>query len=248
MNEAELQQMERLEEDHWWFIGKRLLLHALLFEWHPAGRILDLGCGMGAILREFQASAACFGTDISPYALRVCRSKGVAAVVQADLLAPPFCAGSFDLVVAIDVIEHLDDDVAFLRAAHELLAPGGRLVIVAPAFQLLWSQHDVAFQHRRRYTARSLRAAMERAELDVERVSYLHTLVFPVALVWRLASYRLGIGRFAPKTDFWPVPAWLNRLLAGAYRIEAWLLERFDLPVGVSVACIARSHSRVTSR
>jgi SAM-dependent methyltransferase len=241
VNEAEFQLMERLEDGHWWFVGKRLLLHALFGDREPRGRILDLGCGLGGVLRDFELSAACFGTDRSAYALRVCRSKGAAAFARADLLSPPFRAGSFDTVVALDVIEHLADDVAFLRVARALLAPGARLIVAAPAFDLLWSQHDVTFQHHRRYTAQSLRAAVEAAGLAPERITYLHALVFPVALIWRLASYRLGLGRFAPSTDFWPVPGWLNRILAGAYRLEAWLLRRFNLPVGVSVACVARS-------
>ncbi len=240
MNEAEFQLMERLEDGHWWFVGKRLLLHTLFGDRAPGGRILDLGCGLGGVLRDFEASAACFGTDRSAYALRVCREKGRASFVRADLLATPFRSGSFDTVVALDVIEHLTDDVAFLRAAGALLAPGGRLIVAAPAFQLLWSQHDVTFQHHRRYTARNLRAVVESAGLEPERITYLHALVFPVAFVWRIASHRLGLGRFAPSTDFWPVPGWLNRILAGTYRFEAWLLQRFDLPVGVSVACVAR--------
>jgi len=240
VNEAEFRLMERLEDGHWWFVGKRLLLHALMGSREPRGRILDLGCGLGGVLRDFEPGAACFGTDRSAYALRVCRNKGRAAFVRADLLSPPFRAGSFDTVVALDVIEHLEDDVAFLRAAAALLTPGARLVVAAPAFDLLWSQHDVTFQHHRRYTARSLRAAIEAAGLEAERITYLHALVFPVALIWRLASYRLGLGRFAPKTDFWAVPGWLNGLLATAYQFEACLLRRVDLPVGVSVACVAR--------
>ena len=240
MNEAEFRLMERIEDDHWWFVGKRMLLHALLGDREPRGRFLDLGCGLGAVLRDFRGAARCVGTDRSAYALRVCRDKSGAAVARADLLAPPFRAGSFDTIVALDVIEHLDDDVRFVRGAAELLAPGARLVVAAPAFQLLWSQHDETFQHRRRYTGAQLRGVVAAAGLDPVRVTYLHGAIFPVALAWRLVSYRLGAGRFAPKTDFWPVPRWLNALLARLYRIEARWLRRADLPFGVSVACVAQ--------
>jgi 2-polyprenyl-3-methyl-5-hydroxy-6-metoxy-1,4-benzoquinol methylase len=239
MNDAEFQLYESFEDDQWWFVGKRRLVRALLGE-APRGRILDLGCGMGGVLRDFEAGARCFGADRSRYALRVCRSKGATALALADMLAPPFRSDAFDHVLALDVIEHLPDDVAFLRRAGELLAPGGRLLVAVPAFPLLWSQHDVTFQHFRRYTATTLRAAVVAAGLVPERTTYLHAFVFPIAAVWRVASYRLGLGRFAPKSDFWPMPAWLNAFLASLYRAEAWWVARGDLPFGVSVACIAR--------
>jgi len=240
MNQAEFELMERLEDGHFWFVGKRLLLRALLGGRSSGGRLLDLGCGLGGVLADFEAELRCFGTDRSPFALRLSRRRTNAALARADVTAPPFRSGSFDTVVALDVIEHLPDDVAFLRRAGELLAPGARLVIAAPAFPLLWSQHDVAFQHHRRYTAATLRSAVVAAGLRPERVTYLHALIFPVALAWRLASRRLGLGRFAPKTDFWPLPGWLNRAVASLYPLEAWWLRRGDLPFGTSVACIAR--------
>lgn len=239
MNDAEFQLYEGFEDDQWWFVGKRLLVRALLGAADPSGRVLDLGCGMGGVLRELGRAATCFGTDRSAYALRVCRDKGAARLARADLTAPPFRAGAFDTVLALDVIEHLDDDVAFLREAGALLAPGARLVIVVPAFPLLWSQHDETFQHRRRYTTHTLEAAVRAAGLSPQRITYLHALIFPVALVWRVASRTLGLGRVAPKHDFWPIPRWLNRLLARAYAIEARWVARFDLPFGVSAACVA---------
>jgi SAM-dependent methyltransferase len=240
MNEAELQLMERLEDGHWWFVGKRLLLRSLLSGGAAGKRLLDLGCGLGGVLHAYEGCAACFGVDRSPTALHLSRRRTRAALVRGDVAAPPFRAGAFDTIVALDVIEHLEDDAACLRAAGALLAPGGRLVVAAPALGLLWSQHDETFGHLRRYTARSLRRAVEAAGLVPERVTYLHAGVFPVALVWRLLSYRLGLGRLAPRTDFWPLPGWLNRLLGALYRLEAAWLRHADLPIGVSVACVAR--------
>lgn len=240
MNDAEFRLYEGFEDDQWWFVGKRLLVRALLGGDPPRGRLLDLGCGMGGLLREFEGSAASFGTDRSTYALAVCRKKGATGLARADLLAPPFRDGTFDTLLALDVIEHLDDDVEFLRRASHLLAPEGRFVIVVPAFMMLWSQHDETFQHRRRYRAADLEAAVRAAGLEPLRTSYLHTAIFPVALTWRVASRRLGLGRVAPKHDFWPIPGWLNRLIAAVYRLEAFWLARADLPFGVSVGCVAR--------
>jgi len=114
------------------------------------------------------------------------------------------------------------------------------MIIAVPAFQALWSQHDETFEHRRRYTGKQLEAVARAAGLEPERTTYTNTIVFPAAAVWRLFSYRLGLGRFAPKHDFWAIPRWLNSLLIRAYRLEAWLLRRVDLPFGVSVVCVAR--------
>jgi SAM-dependent methyltransferase len=243
MNDAEFQLYEAFEDDQWWFVGKRRLVRALLADLPPGGRLLDLGCGMGGLLRELGDAASCYGADRSAYALQVCRAKGASRLARADLCAQPFRAGAFDTVLALDVIEHLDDDVGFLRDAATLLAPGGRFLIAVPALQLLWSRHDETFQHRRRYDAGQLTAAVRAAGLEPVRVTYLHALVFPVALAWRVASCRLGLGRAAPKHDFWPLPRWLNALLGSAYRLEAAWVRRFGLPFGVSVACVARRAS-----
>ena len=243
MNDADFRLLDAIEEDHWWFVGKRLILRAVLDRQPAGGRMLDLGCGTGGVLRDWGDRNRCFGVDRSRLALKMCARRGLDWLACGDLERIPLRARSFDRVLILDVIEHLDDDVGFLRNAAELCDPEGRLVISVPAFQLLWSQHDEAFQHRRRYSARQLRAAIEQAGLVVERTTYTNMLVFPVAAVWRILSYRFGLGRFAPQNDFWPVPRWLNGLLTLQYRFEARLLRHLDLPFGVSVLCIARRKS-----
>lgn len=240
MKEAEFRLLERIEEDHWWFVGKRLILRALL-DGQPVGaRLLDLGCGTGGILRDWTDRGACVGMDGSPLALRICKRRGFSVLARGDLERLPFRDGAFDTIVLMDVLEHLDDDRGLLRGAARLCAPGGRVVVSVPAFQLLWSRHDETFGHRRRYRARQLEAIFDAAGLERERTTYTNFLVFPVALVWRVLSRVLRLGRSGPGHDFWPVPGWLNALLVRAYRLEAWWLARADLPVGVSVVCIGR--------
>lgn len=241
MDAQEFVLLDEIEDDHWWFVGKRLLLRSLLERHAPCGRLLDLGCGTGGVLREVAPDRPCMGVDGSMDGLRVCRRKGFERLVCARLDRMPFAPGDFDAVLALDVIEHLDDDVGFLREAKRLCAPGAAFVVAVPAFQQLWSQHDETFQHRRRYSASQLRETLRAAGLEVERVTYTNSFLFPIAAVWRILSYRLGLGRFAPKHDFWPLPRALNALLVAIYRCEAWLLRRVDLPAGVSVVAVARS-------
>jgi SAM-dependent methyltransferase len=241
MDDAEFELLEKIDDRHWWFLGKRALLHALVPDGSAGRRVLDLGCGTGGLLRDDPLAGVCFGVDRSARALSVCRRRGHRLLARADLAAVPFGAAAFDTVLALDVIEHLDDDVALLAQCRELVGLEGRVVVAVPAFRLLWSQHDVTYRHRRRYTARELARVVRRAGLRCERLTYTNFFVFPVAAVWRLLSWRAGLGRFAPRTDFWPVPGWLNALLTAVYRAEAWLLRRgVDLPFGVSVVCIAR--------
>ena len=240
MNEREFEILESIDERHWWFVGKRHLLRALLDPLEPPRRIVDLGCGSGGVLRDWIGSALGIGVDRSPTALRICASRGLAHLVRADLERPPLAPERFDTVLALDVIEHLDDDVGFLRRSGTLCAKGGRLIVAVPAFPFLWSRHDETFEHRRRYTAGSLERVVRSAGLEPVRITYTNALLFPVAALWRVLISRLAGGRLAPRSDFVSLPRPLNALLAALYRAEAWLLRRWDLPVGLSVVCIAR--------
>ncbi len=241
MDEVEFELLGRIDERHWWFVGKRRLLQALLGLGGGGRRLLDLGCGAGGILRSLPGTTRCFGLDRSEIALRVCRDKGLERVARGDLAAPPFAPHSFDTVLILDVIEHVDDEQPLLEGARRLCAPGGRVVVAVPAFQQLWSKQDETLRHRRRYSSAQLCRVVRAAGLVPERTTYTNFLIFPVAALWRIGTSRLGLARFAPRTDFWPVPRWLNALLAALYRAEAFLVSRFRLPFGVSVVCIARN-------
>jgi len=240
MHPEEFRQMEAIEESHWWFAGKRLLLDALLARaGMTSGRFLDVGCGTGGILQSLAGRAEVVGVDSEELALRFCRRKGLAAVVRGSALALPFAAGSFDACVMMDVLEHVDEEAALLAELRRVLRPGGVALISVPAFQALWSQHDETFEHRRRYRRAELVARVGAAGLGVEWSSYTNFFVFPPALAWRTLRRWTGI---APgmRTDFVAAPPWLNRLLVGMYGIEGRALRRSALPFGVSVACVGR--------
>jgi len=232
--------MQAMEESHFWFTGKRLLLHALLDRAGGArGRILDVGCGTGGILLSLAHDAAVVSVDYEELALRFCQEKGLRAVVQGSALALPFAAGSFDGCVMFDVLEHVDDERALLAELRRVLRPGGRAVISVPAFQMLWSRHDETFQHRRRYRRGQLLARVRESGLAPEWCSYTNFFIFPPALLWRILRRWTGIAP-ALRTDFVVPPAPINRALVALYGCEARLLRHVRLPFGVSVACVAR--------
>jgi SAM-dependent methyltransferase len=222
-----------------------MILRTLLEGRTADALLLDLGCGTGGMLGDMTAHdrSRCVGMDRSLVALKICRGKGFSALLRGDGAALPFRRDAFGAVLLLDVLEHLQDDVACLERVRDVCAPGGLVVIAVPAFQMLWSQHDVTFEHVRRYTAKQLVTVVRAAGLVPERVTYTNTLLFPLAAAWRLASARLPLGRHAPKHDFVALPRPLNRLLVWIYRLEARLLSRFDLPIGLSIVCLARRPS-----
>ena len=237
MRDVAIDEMARLEDTHWWFVGKRILVESAL-ESVPGGRALDVGCGTGGVLASLRARWRIVGTDLSRAALTHSRRRGLDALVSAAAERLPFRRGSFMLVSALDVIEHADDDRAVLAEMRGVLADGGTLLVSVPAFPALWSAHDVALGHRRRYTPRALRAAIEDAGFSVVRMTYTNTAIFPAAAAVRLLGRVRR--RSASAVDRFSLPRPLNRLMIGLYRLEARVMRHVRLPVGVSLLCVAR--------
>ena len=149
----------------------------------------------------------------------------------------PFAPESFDLVAMLDVLEHIDDDTAGLRALGRTLKRDGQVLVTVPALPFLWSRHDEIHHHKRRYRKRGLIATAEAAGLEVVSVSYFNTLLFPVAAAMRLAR---GLLRRPGGADDAMPPALLNRVLRAVFAVERYLLGRFPLPIGLSLVLLAR--------
>jgi SAM-dependent methyltransferase len=241
MDDAEIDEMAGLEDHHWWFVGKRLLVASLLGERlaRPDLRVLDVGCGTGGILASMRAGTATVGVDRSALALHYSRRRGVRHVAVADMDRLPFAPGAFDLILMLDVLEHFSDEAAVLDGARALLRPGGTLFVSVPAFQALFSEHDVTLQHFRRYSVPHLRRVLEANGFAVRRLTYTNVAALPAAALMRGLLPRLGLRR-GHGTDFREHAAWVNRSLVGAYRLEAAALRVLPrLPAGLSVAAIA---------
>jgi SAM-dependent methyltransferase len=231
-----------IEERHWWFRSRRAVVRSLLTRAGVADspRILDAGCGTGANLVEYRRLGEATGVDAFREAIEFCRERGLDDVHEAPVEELPFEPGSFDLLFATDVIEHLDDDVLALRELRRVAADGARLVLTVPAYQWLWSGHDVSVHHRRRYTAELLRERVEAAGWRPAVETYFFATALPAVALVRTVRRRFSNGD--GKSDLSMPPAPVNRLLELPTLAEAKAIERgARLPAGVSVGmvCVA---------
>ncbi|MBO9545772.1 class I SAM-dependent methyltransferase [Caulobacter sp.] len=231
--------IRELETDHWWFVGRRTILRRLLGRiGAPTGaKILEVGCGAGGnvpLLREFGAVAALEPDDES----RAYASERLNLAIDTGLLPDglPYAPESFDLVCAFDVVEHVDDDAASVKALAGLIKPGGAMLTTVPAYQWMWSHHDVLHHHKRRYLLPQYRALFDQAGLTVETATYFNTLLFPLAAAQRTVKKLVGDN----SADDTMPPGWLNKALAKVFSLEAPLAAGGGLPFGLSIAVIAR--------
>ena len=236
--------MYEAEDTYWWFVARRDLVRRLLTRYLPRAasrRIADVGCGTGATLTLLQPFGRTVGMDIAPEAVGFCRVRGHQDLVQGAATQLPFADASFDAITALDILEHLDDDAAAVRELARILRPGGLLVFTAPAYQWLWSEHDEALSHRRRYVAAELRRLLQEQGLEVVKVSYCIALLLGPIYLFRLLHRLLGLERKGePKTALYQLPGPLNGLLVGILYLENRWIARFNLPFGVSLAGVAR--------
>ncbi len=242
-----------LEESHWWFVGKNRILRHLIKHYGqgapaPAGargRALDVGCGAGGMLALLQLDYDAVGMDMSPIARVYCEKRGLRAVDGMLPDALPFEPGTFDVVVASEVLEHVDDDRGSAAALCRLLRPGGLLVCTSPAHQWLWSSHDDVNQHKRRYTLGGFESIFEGLPLKRELTSYSMCAMFPLLAVLRLAGRALGVSLGAGQSSSAEVsirtpPALVNRTLCALFASERWVLPRMRIPMGSSVISVHR--------
>lgn len=244
MNPEEYARMHALEDWYWWFVARRAAAAQFIRDYAPPDRplrILDAGCGTGAMLDVYRQwpDAIATGADLSPHALGFTHSRGHNRLVGADLTCLPFKTSSFDVVSALDVIEHVPDDAKAIEELCRVLRPGGILVASVPAYQFLWGPHDEALHHCRRYTAPQFRHDLQQSALRVEKITYLLTLLFPAAVAARLASR--GKKKATSAAAVLPtVPPWLNRALIGLQAVELKMARAASLPFGLGMLAVAR--------
>jgi SAM-dependent methyltransferase len=229
------------EAEHWWFVGRRAVIASLLdrIELRSDARVLEAGCGTGGNLYLLQGRGDVSAFDPHPAALDVARTRYPALNVRDGALPHdlPFAPKTFDLVAALDVLEHIDDDRAALEALIGLAVPGGHVVVTVPTHPRLFGSHDRRLHHRRRYGIEEFRSMCRASGADVVYEGAFNTFLAPIAAILRLLEN--GAGLDLGNQERLPA-APLNDLLAGLFTLEAKLLRRVRMPAGLSHAAILR--------
>jgi SAM-dependent methyltransferase len=235
-------QTHQAEDRHWWYRGRRTVLDGVIdgLGLPPGARILDAGCGSGRNMVELARRGSVSGVELSGASVELARARGVGEVIAGSVLELPFADASFDLIVSLDVIEHLEDDLAALREFRRTIAPGGALLITVPAYQWLWSGHDEINYHHRRYTRRTLKRVAESAGWRQARTTYFNSLLLPVAILLRVLD-RINTKTTESSLDLWVPPQPVNWLLERPLALEAALIARGGrIPAGLSLLAVFR--------
>jgi SAM-dependent methyltransferase len=235
--------MDEVEGSHWWFVGRRAILESFLKPIaekirnpQSAIRILDVGCGTGANIEMLSAYGEAEGVDVSDDALEFCRQKGLR--VQKGLAESlPYADESFDLTTALDVVEHLDDDIAGLKEMYRVTKIGGYSLIFVPAFMWLWGVQDDISHHRIRYNGSQIVERLQAAGYTVQRATYANWTFFAPILAGRTLMKLTGI---KPESENNVNVSALNRPFGWLFGAERFWLRNFNFPFGVSIVVVAK--------
>lgn len=229
------------EVTHWWYRVRReiviSLLSSLAAKKKGPLRILEIGCGTGELLKEMEHFGTVRGVDISSRAIEYCKARGLTNVAIGDATRIPFPEESFDVVIALDVIEHLENDSMGCNELIRVLSHGGTAIIAVPAFMFLWGITDVVSHHFRRYTRKQIVARVREAGFTIERSTYFNTFLFLPITIVRLFIRMMGI---TMRSENIITGGFTNTILYRIFKIESLLLRYVNFPFGVSILVTAR--------
>lgn len=240
MEDNAIKLLAAIEDEHWWNKGRRKILCSFIktIQNNRVLKILDVGCGPGGTSVAFKTFGDVTGIDFSTAALKIAIKRGL-HVSKGSLLTIPIKNESFDLISALDVIEHIEEEQEVLHEIKRMLAPDGHVLITVPAFQFLWSEHDIAVSHVRRYNAPQLKKSLHDAGFTIVRMSYFVSFVFPFVAIFRLLT-KSGTKKSDPKPNMHKFPKLFNVILEKVMDIENMILKKYNFPFGVSIICIAK--------
>jgi SAM-dependent methyltransferase len=240
-------QYAAVEDKHWWFIGRRRILDKVIRQLNlpDNAKILEAGCGTGGNLQMLARHGQVEAMELEETARIFANQRQVTTVLAGSLPDKiPFETEKYDLIVAFDVIEHIDDDIAALEGLRNHLKPGGLLVLTVPAFQFLWSHHDDINHHKRRYRLKSLKQVVRRASFTVRYSSYFNTVLFPAVAAVRTLQKLLRIENKSQISSDLTLPsASVNKFLTFLFAQERHFLDKFSLPFGVSALIVGQKIS-----
>ena len=240
MDRAVFDRMAELDQQHWWFTARRRILAEVIrriVRPSTAARILELGCGTGHNLDMLGAFGTVEASELDDHA-RELAAKRLGRAIEAAALPDlsRFPADSYDMIALLDVLEHVVDDKGSLAAIFTRLKPGGALLLTVPANPWMWSAHDVAHHHHRRYRKTDLFALARAAGYEIDLLSPFNTMLFPLIAGVRVLNKVRGHDSADDALPAKPVNSVLDRL----FGFEAGLIGRLPFPFGVSLVAVLR--------
>jgi len=233
-----------IEKIHWWFIGRRNILGTLIenFVVKRNNRqlvIYDVGCSTGMNLSFFKKYGCVFGVDFYEEALNICREEKSIKTVQADARKLPFAGESCDLLIALDLIEHLEEDRIALKEFNRVLKKDGYLIISVPAYKFLWSGFDIYSHHFRRYDVRELKEKINQQGFRIKKISYINCFLFFLILIVRFCDKLPWINK-NNSCDLIPPTKIINKIFEKIFSSEQYFINKVDFPFGSSICCVAQ--------
>jgi len=241
MDAEAYKEMIELQEEHWWFVARRDVIQSFIKIQMPQGsqsKVLEIGCGVGGNIGLLSQSGHYRGIDMHKPAIDYCSEKYPQFEFQCtrvEDIPQEFSSNKFDSIYLLDVLEHIDDQVAILKSTQNYLTQSGKILLTVPAFKFLWSPHDEFVHHVRRYTKADLKKVLEDSGYKVERISYFNSILFPLALIQRLGMRMLNKKL---NTHLSTPPTIVNWPFKVIFTQEAWILKRINLPVGLSIIAV----------
>lgn len=233
------QQMMELQDKHWWFVARRLIIEQVIqtLKLPESAEIFEVGCGTGGNLEMLARYGEVYGMELDETA-RLFASDFKLGDIQPGCLPDdiPFPDKTFDLIVLLDVLEHLEDDTASLQALSQKLKPSGWLLITVPAYPWLWTRQDELLHHKRRYLRRNLQQVVGGASYRVHFSSYFNFFLFPLITGGRLLLTLLNKN----EDELVMPPDRMNQLLTNVFAFERYLIPRLFFPFGVSIMLLAQ--------
>lgn len=226
------------EENHWWFKGMRKILFSILNKHIKEKnlKILDAGCGTGMLMLELKRYGNVTGIDMSDEAIGYCKKRGLNNIKKDSIENLSFKENTFDLVTSIDVIYHKEvkSDSKALQEINRVLKKNGLAVIQVAAYNFMFSNHDRFVHTERRYTKKELVKKLEQAGFKIEKITYINSILFPIALIKRMLDKK------NPESELKVMPKLINSMLTNILYFEAKLIRLINLPFGLSIICLAR--------
>jgi len=233
-------QMNKLENEYWWHVGRRFILTRLIKKYAVCFKrdlsIVDVGCGTGGNYEFLEKFGNVIGADNSVFAAEYCKKKGKPVkLISKNTL--PFNDGSCDLVTLFDVLEHIERDGEMLKECLRILKKEGKVVTTVPAYRSIWSGHDEILGHYRRYSKKELKEKIEDRGFRIIKMNYCITFMFPLIFIYRLTNKRFH-GKSRTNSAYFIFPKIINSLFIAILRLESYLVDKIKMPFGCSIIAV----------